>query len=65
MNDGDEVTLAENVPRPEEWKPKDGSAQFYVHEDTGRQIIAESYRAKKMERNTLADFIEEVEPYHE
>jgi len=65
MNEGDRVTLSKDVPRPEEYEQMAPDSYYYVHQETGRQIIDTTYKAKVERRNRLANHIEEIEPYEE
>ena len=56
------VTLQKHIPRPEDWRPVGG---HYYSNKNGRRIHEECYDAKIEERNTLAEYITEVDPYNE
>lgn len=65
MNEGDTVTLAKNVPRPEDYELMAPDSYYYVNQETGRKIIDTTYEAKVERRNRLANHLEEVEPYED
>lgn len=61
----DEVTLSKDVPRPEDYEPHDELNLFYQHTGEGRDIFESNYERRKDERNLLARYIKEIEPYHD
>lgn len=64
-NMGENVTLGKDVPEPEKWFPTGKGGYYYKHKESGRQILESQYYAKVKARNTLAEYIEEVDEYDE
>lgn len=61
MNKGDEVTLSKDIPLPEEWS-SNGRYSF-ENSRTGNVVHEKTYYELVEKRNTLATYIEEVDPY--
>lgn len=63
VDSGSKVTLEKDIPEPENWEQN--RPYYYVHKETGREILEEVYYGKVKKRNTLARYIEEVDPADE
>jgi hypothetical protein len=65
----EDVTLTSELPEPEMWErkgqPPYSQSYYYVHKETGREIMEDQYKNKVRQRNILAIFIEEIESVKE